>query len=275
VIDERIRFYMKVPLGDGTFTNGTIDYTRHPTMLGIDDIDLTGMRVLDIAANDGYWSFWAEQHGADVLAIDVDSFDRYDWGHGGAPDHVLERTARNPYAQWSEAGAGFRALSQHFGSAVERRELSVYELRPDLHGEFDLVFNYGLLYHLRHPLLSLDTTRAVCRGAMVLESHVVNSLSTTPIAAFYHDDVFRAWTNWTGPTEAVVATWLRSAGFPVLKTRRPDQTRPNGRQVFVACVDRQWADRFDGAGLVELDDGYFDDVASATRRYVEEGIAPL
>lgn len=274
MIDERIQFYMKVPLGDGTFTNGSIDYTRHAAMLGVDQIDLSGLRVLDIAANDGYWSFWAEQRGAaEVLAIDVDGFDRYDWGHGGAPDHVRDRMARNPFAQWSEAGAGFRALQAHFGSAVERRDLSVYELRPDDHGEFDLIFNYGLLYHLRHPLLSLDTTRQVCRGAMVLETHVVNSMSTTPMALFYGDDVFRAWTNWTGPTEAAVACWLRSAGFPTIKTRRPDQSRPNGRQVFVACVSDEWASRFTGRDLVDLDDAYFDDVARATSRLVEEGIA--
>ena len=53
MIDERIRFYMKVPLGDGTFTNGRIDYTRHPSILGVEGIDLAGMRVLDVAANDG------------------------------------------------------------------------------------------------------------------------------------------------------------------------------------------------------------------------------
>lgn len=274
MIDERIQFYMKVPLGDGAFTNGTIDYTRHPPMLGIDRIDLAGHRVLDVAANDGYWSFWAEQHGADVLAIDVDSFERYDWGHDGPPEFVRQRMARNPFAQWSEAGAGFRALHEHFGSSVDRRELSVYELRADQHGQFDLIFNYGLLYHLRHPLLSLDAVRSVCRGAMVLETHIVNSMTTTPVAAFYHDDVFRAWTNWTGPTEAAVATWLRSAGFPVIKTRRPDQSRPNGRQVFVAALSRDWADRFTGRDLVTLDDAYFDEVARSTRRFVEGAHAP-
>lgn len=272
MIDDRINFYMKVPLGDGTFTNGTIDYTRHPEMLGIESIDLTGTRVLDIAANDGFWSFWAEQRGADVVAIDVDSFERYDWGHGGAPTAARERMSGIKFSQWNEAGAGFRALREHFGSSVDRQELSVYELRPDRHGEFDLIFNYGLLYHLRHPLLSLDMTRAVCSGAMVLETHIVNSMSTTPVAAFYHDNVFRAWTNWTGPTEAAVATWLRSAGYPIIKTRRPDQNRPNGRQIFVACTSEAWAQRFTGSQLTDLDDAYFDIVAESTRLYVEEGI---
>ena len=114
----------------------------------------------------------------------------------------------------------------------------MYDLRSEPHGQFDLMFNYGLLYHLRHPFLSLDTTRRVCRGAMVLETHIVNSLSTTPIAAFYHDDVFTAWTNWTGPTEAAVASWLRSAGFlrgqDATAGPDPPERSPGVRRLLVA-----------------------------------------
>jgi len=269
MVDPNIQFYMKVPLGDGSYTNGRIDYTGHADMLGISSVDLRGQRVLDIAANDGFWSFWAERRGADVLAIDVDGFDGYDWGFGGPPDEVRSRISNNEYSQWRDAGAGFKALHDHFRSNVERRTLSIYDLDPSQHGEFDLVFNYGLLYHLRHPLLSLDTVRKVCRGAMILETHIVNDRSSVALSVFYHDDVFRGWTNWAGPTEASIAAWLRSAGFPYIKTRRPDQSRPNGRQVFAASTTREWADRFTGPQLVELDDTYFDEMRRATRRFVE------
>jgi tRNA (mo5U34)-methyltransferase len=274
MIDARIQFYMKVPLGDGTFTNGRIDYNHHPAVLGIDAIDLTGMRVLDVAANDGFWTFWSEGRGADVVAIDVDGFDGYDWGHDGPPASIRERLAGNPFSQWNEAGAGFRALHEHFDSRAERLRLSAYDLRPEVHGVFDVVFNYGLLYHLRHPLLALDIARRVCRGALVLETHIVNGMSTVPLSVFYHDDVFRGWTNWTGPTEAVVAAWLRSAGFPVIKTWRQNPSRPNGRQVFVACTNATWAERFGGPTLVALDDAYFAEVAAATRRFVEAEDGP-
>ena len=75
-------FYMKVPLPDGSYTDGRVDYTGFPARLGLDKLDLTGARVLDVACNDGFWSFWAEQQGAeDVFARDVDSFEGYDWGN--------------------------------------------------------------------------------------------------------------------------------------------------------------------------------------------------
>lgn len=269
MIDPGIQFYMKVPLGDGTHTNGRIDYTRHPDLLGIDAVDLSGLRVLDIAANDGFWSFWAEQHGAEVLAIDVDGFYGYDWGFVGPPTEANQKISSNQFSQWREAGAGFRSLHEHFESKVQRQGLSIYQLNPSEHGGFDLVFNYGLIYHLRHPLLSLDTVRTVCRGAMVLETHIVNNHSTAPLSVFYHDDVFRGWTNWTGPTEASIAAWLRSAGFPYIKTRRPDQSRPNGRQIFAASTTQEWADRFTGPQLVDLDDRYFEEMRQATLHFVE------
>ncbi len=245
-VDPDVKFYMKVPLGDGTFTNGRIDYTRHPHLLGLDDLDLSGMRVLDIAANDGYWTFWAEQHGArDLLAIDIDGFEDYDWGWGGPPEHVKRQMDANPFSQWSEAGRGFKELHQHFGSSARRETSSVYTLDPERHGEFDLVINYGLLYHLRYPLLSLDRSRAVCRGALLLETHVVTGFRELPLALFYWDDAFRVYSNWTGPTEAMVAAWLRSAGFHDVWVHRPGPGRGQGRAVFAASVSDPWSERFE------------------------------
>lgn len=260
-IDPDVQFYMKVPLGDGTFTNGRIDYTGHPWALGIDAIDLDGMRILDIAANDGFWTFWAEGRGAtDLLAIDIDSFDEYDWGFDGPPESVVAQFQRNQYSQWAEAGRGFAELKQHFGSAAERRSMSVYDLDRRELGEFDLIFNYGLLYHLRYPLLSLDRTRAVCRGALILETHVVTSFREIPMSLFYWDDAFRVYSNWTGPTEAMVAAWLRSAGFDDVWVRRPRPGTGQGRAVFVASVSDEWADVFDDApGLDKIDDVYLAD----------------
>src|SRR3546814_14092564 len=75
----------------------------------------------------------------------------------------------------SDAGAGFYELSRILGSKAKREHKSIYDLAPKGDGLFDLIFNFGLLYHLRHPLLALDKTRAVCRCAMILETNVVNA----------------------------------------------------------------------------------------------------
>lgn len=272
-IDPNVNFYMRVPLGRGEFTDGRVDYTSHPRMLGLENADLSGERVLDIAANDGFWTFWADGRGAsELLAIDIEGFDDYDWGYGGPPDWARRYVAGFDFsAQWAAPGEGFRAIKEHLGSTANLVNLSVYDLDPNVHGQFDLVFNYGLLYHLRHPLLSIDRVRAVTRGALILETHTVNTLAHLPAFFFYEEDQFREPTNWTGPNETVVATWLRSAGFDDIWVRRPRGNTPNGRTIFAAALTAKWAERFRAAPALEhLDTDYFDEVHRATRRFVGE-----
>src|SRR3546814_7189456 len=49
----------------------------------------------------------------------------------------------------SDAGAGFYELSRILGSKAKREHKSIYDLAPKGDGLFDLIFNFGLLYHLR------------------------------------------------------------------------------------------------------------------------------
>lgn len=123
---------------------------------------------------------------------------------------------------------GFWRLHKQLDSKVRREACSVYDLSPEQHGQFDAVFLYGLLYHLRHPLLSFDRIRALCQGFLVVETHVVTTQSDLPAMLFYEDDVLAdAITNWTGPTGSCVVHWLRSAGFPqVFAERVPAEQAP-------------------------------------------------
>src|SRR3546814_9983775 len=87
-----------------------------------------------------------------------------------------------------------------------------------------MLFNFGRLYHLRHPLLALDKTRAVCRGAMILETHVVNAFGNLPASLFYRRDELVTSTNWTGPNDSAVVNWLMDAGYPyVFSNRRSEE----------------------------------------------------
>src|SRR5690348_2510957 len=90
--------------------------------------DLTGLSVLDIGCNGGFYSIEMKRRGAArVLGIDADE------------DYLAQA----------------RFACEATGQDIEFRRLSVYDVGTV--GEtFDLVIFMGVLYHLRHPLLALD-----------------------------------------------------------------------------------------------------------------------
>lgn len=121
--------------------------------------DLSGRRVLDIGAYNGCVSFEAERRGAsEVVALDMMN-----------PDST-----------------GFTDLARALGSEVTWLAGSIYDLHPDVHGRFDIVICFGVLYHLRYPLLGVDRMRAVATGDVFVETHVIDRCFVHP----------RRWFRW-------------------------------------------------------------------------------
>ncbi len=153
--------------------------------------DLSGKRVLDVGAWDGWFSFEMERRGAEVLAID-----RFD----------------NPR---------FRQIHSLLGSRVEYRQLEVYDVSPRTVGYFDIVLFMGVLYHLRHPLLGLERVCSVARDMAAVESFVLTAQhglspaqESTNLMRFFEDDDFGGQVdNWVAPTAACLLAMCRSAGF--------------------------------------------------------------
>jgi tRNA (mo5U34)-methyltransferase len=103
---------------------------------GIPD-DLTGKSVLDIGAWDGYFTWTCERLGADVTSIDTTRDSGGNWGGTRGYEfcrRMLDAKARLIYP------------------------LSIYDLPAEMHGQFDVVLNFGVLYHLHHPMLALEKT---------------------------------------------------------------------------------------------------------------------
>ena len=154
-IERRIasvpHWYHRIEVAPGVVTPGGHD---SPAALALTPIpeDMSGMRVLDIGARDGFWSFEMERRGADVTALDY-----------VAPEVT-----------------GFAVARDLLGSKVEYRVENVYGLDPARHGTFDLVLFLGVLYHLRNPMLALDRIWDVCRGDLILESHVIDEAVLVP-----------------------------------------------------------------------------------------------
>ena len=168
--------------------------------------DLTGMTVLDIGCNAGFYSFEMRRRGAArVLGIDTDA--RY------------------------LAQACFAAEVLDV-DGVEFRQMGVYDVAA-LGERFDLVIFMGVLYHLRHPLLALDLIREhVAGNAMLFQTLTRGPDSVAapaedyefsedaqfqqpdwPRMAFVEHEWAHDWTNWWVPNRAGVEAMLRASGF--------------------------------------------------------------
>ena len=137
-------WHQRFELAPGIFSPGANDVGWLLHTAGV-PADLTGARVLDIGTTNGGAAFMLERRGAaKVVATDIVD-----------PMHF-----------------GFEAIRSALGSNVEFRQLSVYELSRTLQEQFDYVVFWGVLYHLRHPLLALDNVRAVTAHTAYVETAV-------------------------------------------------------------------------------------------------------
>jgi tRNA (mo5U34)-methyltransferase len=176
--------------------------------------DLTGMSVLDIGCNGGFYSIEMKRRGADrVLGVDHDS-------------QYLDQA---------------RFAAKVLGFNIEFRTLSVYEL-PSLKERFDLVLFMGVFYHLRHPLLALDILRQhVTKDWLVFQSMLRGSRSSLnldedypfsetgmfdhpgfPKMHFVEQSYSQDPTNWWIPNRACAEAVLRSSGFKIVDAPEPE-----------------------------------------------------
>lgn len=203
-------WYHKIELPGGIVTPGWAPIDPRP--YGVPD-DLSGLRVLDVGAWDGYWSFEALKRGArEVVAIDDFS-------------DFLSNLEKDERSGWDT----FDLCREAFGydsARCRREEMSVYDVAEARMGRFDVVFCFGVLYHLRHPLLALDRLAAVCDQAIFIESAILDDYSPyrggvghgypdgQMVMEFYPDRQYgNNETNYWVPTLHCLGHMVRSTGF--------------------------------------------------------------
>ncbi|MGN6555457.1 MAG: class I SAM-dependent methyltransferase [Verrucomicrobiota bacterium] len=188
-----LRWHHSIDLGHGIITPGQDNSARKLERLQLPP-SFAGKSVLDVGAWDGFFSFEAERRGARrVLATDSYSWNgSHDWGDK----------------------RGFDLAKAALGSKVEEKEIDVLDLAPEKIGTFDVVLFLGVLYHMRHPLLSLERVASVTGEMLILET-VVDMLSCRrPAMAFYpFSELGKDATNWCGPNPAAVIGMLKVVGF--------------------------------------------------------------
>ena len=191
--------------------------------------DMSGLSVLDIGCNGGFYSMEMKRRGASrVVGIDTD--DRY-----------LQQA---------------RFASEISNLDIEYARMTIWDI-ASLQERFDLVIFMGVFYHLRHPLLALDLIHAHVACAMLLFQSMQRGSSNTenvasdydfkevavfesssfPAMHFIENSYSHDETNWWIPNRSGVEAMLRSAGFDIkahpeqevyLCRRRDVLTPPDG-----------------------------------------------
>jgi SAM-dependent methyltransferase len=185
---------------EGIYTPGVA--VDHRYRLPFLPSSFTGLRVLDVGTLDGFYAFVAEARGAErVVAVDSEQYVewvRARWGH------VLE------------GGEGFRAIAELIGSRVEYRRVDAFEL--DRRKEtFDLIFCFGILHRVEHPLGLLRVLRGCLGhgGRVLVETYGVADDDGSPAIRVhapgdvYEGDDFVYW----GFSAAALRRLARIAGF--------------------------------------------------------------
>jgi tRNA (mo5U34)-methyltransferase len=205
-------WYHSFELPDGTMIPGVMDLDHQRGRFARFPIpqDLSGKRVLDIGAWDGWFSFEAERRDAGVTAIDCVEV------------------------------ANFLSIHRKLGSKVDYRILDFYELPQAELGRFDIVLFLGVLYHLKHPLLALEIVCALTTDLAIVESFVTDGdtweehSEEIPTMEFYEtDELGNQLDNWIGPRVACLLAMCRAAGFA-----RVELVQASGSNATVACYRR-------------------------------------
>lgn len=211
---RRLGWYHSFQFPDGTAIEGvqTIHqlqerWNRFPL-----PADLTGKRVLDVGAWDGWFSFEAERRGALVVAAD------------------------------SVEIPNLLAAKKRLGSRIDYRVTDLYKLPALELGAFDYVLFLGVLYHVRHPLLALDIICSLTRDIAVVESAVIDGPAyesgvreEIPTLEFFEtDELGGHFDNWFGPSVSCLMAMCRAAGFATVELLSVTATTAS-----VACY-RRW-----------------------------------
>jgi tRNA (mo5U34)-methyltransferase len=213
-------WYHTLELAPGVLTPGIVDVRPIVPRVPM-PASLAGKRCLDVGTWDGFWAFEMERRGAaEVHAVDVPDPYKWDWpgrtrireSYDGGKANLEEIKAR---------GNGFPIAREALGSAVERHELTVYEISPERLGTFDFVFVGSLLLHLRDPVGALERVRSVAAGEVVIndciEYVLAGLLPPTPMARLDSED--RVW--WWQPNLAALHSMIEQAGFEILERGEP------------------------------------------------------
>jgi len=189
-------WYHAIDLGGGIVTPGMWSAAHWHLRTALDDVDFRGKKVLDIGCLDGLWSFEAEKRGATLVC---------------ATDLVSQVSPRRDPC--------FRLAHRILNSRVKYfPDMSVFNVEQLNISDFDIVFFFGVYYHLKDPLLAFARLRKVLKegGTLIVEGQVIESPECA--ARFYYRKHFNGdRSNWWVPTIPCLREWVECSFFEIVK----------------------------------------------------------
>ena len=154
---EKIQWWHSIPLvseeGETYVTKGYVDHCTEEIAIkrfGMPE-SLEGKTVLDIGCWDGYFSFLAEKRNAkSVLGIDM-----------------LQGCSHK-----EQGTEGFEFAKKALNSNVGFSKLSLEEFAQSTNSQFDVVFYYGVLYHVENPIAELKHLSKLTKEYALIETAI-------------------------------------------------------------------------------------------------------
>lgn len=146
-------WYHTIDLPGGVVTPGTFDHRPLVPHYGIPE-SLEGMRCLDAACSNGFWTFEFERRGGTVVALDIPSLGELDFPAGTPP---MAAATSGGLDQLS--ARAFHIAHRALGSQAKLVRSNLYAMNPQDLGTFDFVHMADVLLHLQNPLAALRRLR--------------------------------------------------------------------------------------------------------------------
>ena len=224
---ESVTWYHKYEVYPGVITPGRMNMSPkfHLDCYMVPQ-DLTGLKVLEIGAFDGAYTFELERRGANVTAMDIQDKDR----------------------------TGFSVAHRINQSKVKYIQCDVTDLNPEDHGQYDIVMFLGVYYHILHPLLAFQNIFNVLKdnGPVYYSGHILEYsynidpfmarhkekleaiVHDVPLCHFAREEHAGVWSNWYIPNLLCLNDWLSTAGFQVVRENfNPKGSTMNGTAVKI------------------------------------------
>lgn len=232
---EDCRFYHTMELPDGEVIRGPWDLRgREREYLG--EVDVAGLRVLELGPSSGYLTFWMERHGAEVVCFDAG----YDVSIDLLPvltgdtrqlrfDH-FQMVYEYQYAWWF--------LHRALNSRARMAYGDIYELPHDI-GEFDVATFGAILLHLRSPIQALEQAARRTRSTIIVTdvwSGGPETLRENIMRPFPSGEGSR-WVVWWELSAGAVIAMLEILGFNCTRVIEHSQLHQHGHKADAPYMD--------------------------------------